>query len=457
MPRYRFQWDHLDDSLLTLLCSGDDIGQLAPADALRAWYGARPRADFIADVWSRLRNGWLPMAHEQRTTIVEELRSCRLGDTTLPVGDVDSDLAYLRSCRNSITLRDVVLDVFIREGERQHVFPKRSGTATEAWNAFESALAGTLRSLPEDAFLIVAAKGDPTGDSNENSSYFVQFAAQGNDGMRAEAVSNAFLAPTMRYGPDRLAELQRLGWNPPTDAGDTPHAEQDPDGGPNHSLDVAPPIDHAALARLAVATLREVMHVSHPGHLEYDAFNDDGEPIDLPELRARRASGSATSEVSAEAIEAIVGHPTGPVELHQMVQATLHRLLPGGTPEQDADGDYPITFDSSVVFVQIPNEVPLVRLLVPLLMEVPYSAPLLQAVSDINRDYPFVSAWWDNGVVQLRADLIAAPYVESHLASLIGAVGQLADEIDDELQQRFGGRVFLGDHTVRRHDNGGYL
>ncbi len=198
------------------------------------------------------------------------------------------------------------------------------------------------------------------------------------------------------------------------------------------------------------------MRVGHPGQLEYDAFDVDGNTFEFPELQTRRASSTA-AEISSEAIELIIGHPAGPAELRQMVEATLDRLMTDGTPAPDDDGDYPIQFDSTVVFVQIPDGSPLVRLLVPVLVDVPYSAPLLQEVSDINRDYPFVSAWWDSGVVHLRADLIATPYVEAHLAALIGMVGQLADEIDDELQQRFGGRVFLGDRVVRRHDNGGYL
>jgi hypothetical protein len=57
----------------------------------------------------------------------------------------------------------------------------RSGSA---WPAFRRGLAEALRVLEAEEFLLLVAR---------ESGYFVQFAAQGAGGMRAEAVCNTFI------------------------------------------------------------------------------------------------------------------------------------------------------------------------------------------------------------------------------------------------------------------------
>jgi len=86
-----------------------------------------------------------------------------------------------------------------------------------------------------------------------------------------------------------------------------------------------------------------------------------------------------------------------------------------------------------------------------------WSTALLEAVNEINRDHTFVRAWWDTDRVVLCTDLMASPYVEQHVIAALLGFGELADEIDDDLQRRFGGRVFLGPAGVHQVETGGYL
>lgn len=113
MPRYRFSWLNLPQSLLAELADamdldrGDDV-----ADELRAIYGARPQESFIEDTWELLREVWMVEDHKSRSEIVATLRERGLGDMSL-----SDDLEYLRSCRNTINLRRIVLPTFISLGE----------------------------------------------------------------------------------------------------------------------------------------------------------------------------------------------------------------------------------------------------------------------------------------------------------------------------------------------------
>ena len=112
MPRFRFNWDNLDSSLTTSLCVHLHLPGVNPTAELRSVYGARPREDFVEDVWPVLMQAWLPAAEEALKRISTSLRERNVGDTS-----VSDDLQYVRSCRNTIGLRRVVLPEFITLGE----------------------------------------------------------------------------------------------------------------------------------------------------------------------------------------------------------------------------------------------------------------------------------------------------------------------------------------------------
>jgi hypothetical protein len=143
-----------------------------------------------------------------------------------------------------------------------------------AWPAFHERLTETLRAMTEDQFLILIEKG---------TNHFVQLAAQGYYGMRAETVCNAYLEGPERLTREDIAMLRALGWNDPTSGpGLTP--QDDPDGSPNYFLEWAPPVDHAEIATLTVRTFLEIHDVAHPGWLAYRSFDSDGGQLILPGL-----------------------------------------------------------------------------------------------------------------------------------------------------------------------------
>lgn len=153
-------------------------------------------------------------------------------------------------------------------------------SAAEAWKQLAHELAIALADLDEDEFLVISDKA---------SGYFVQFAGQGNFGMRVEAVSNQYLDEDKKLSESACEALLQLGWNAPTNLPDELESEgHKSEGSPNFFLDIAPPIPYETLGTLATKTLRKVFNVGHPGELQYSAFSDKNASIRFPHLRITR-------------------------------------------------------------------------------------------------------------------------------------------------------------------------
>ena len=122
--------------------------------------------------------------------------------------------------------------------------------------------------------------------------YFVQFASQGDQGMRVEAVSNTFIKKSTPLSEEACQALRNLGWSPPTyvpsEGGQEPAV-----GSPNFYVDAAAPVPYARLAGLAVRTLRAIYHIRHPEELAYKSFSRDGVSIRFPLLKITRDSASS--------------------------------------------------------------------------------------------------------------------------------------------------------------------
>ena len=153
--------------------------------------------------------------------------------------------------------------------------------AAEEWDRLAADLARCLSDLAEDEHLILSYK---------NANYYVQFCAQGSFGMRAEAVSNAFILPVQAVlTVSDYEHMDELGWHRATNPPPERRGEYEPpDGSPNFFQDLAVPVDWDALAQLSIRTLREVYRVRHPGELVYKAFVIDGTPMRFPALRLKR-------------------------------------------------------------------------------------------------------------------------------------------------------------------------
>lgn len=152
-------------------------------------------------------------------------------------------------------------------------------TRSEAWPHFARKLSAALRMLEEDQFLILSIK---------QSNQYIQFAAQGSFGMRAETTSNSYLPKSRQLTEQQIASLIDVGWHPPSGPPADATPEKRPDGSPNYFIDFLVPKTFKVVASAAVRTFAEILQVPHPDYLEYELFDADGNTFALPELGLKR-------------------------------------------------------------------------------------------------------------------------------------------------------------------------
>ena len=286
------------------------------------------------------------------------------------------------------------------------------------WQPFADRLAAALATLREDQNLILAV---------EHRQRFVQFAGSGASGLRAESVSNAYLAETNQLSADQVAALIAAGWRSPTHAPDASKAEKDPAGSPNLFADFDAPVSFDEVADLAVRTLAQVFEASHPDLLEYDAFDTKGSQISFPGLCRRRAQrpGSAAESESSIAQELL---------------AAIREATGLGDLEFDTDGDICLPRGSQVVFVRRLGATPFVRIWSPLVRGVDETPELLAQLNSLNASAGLARFSVLDGVVFAEADVAAEPIVAKHVDLALRRFCGATDGVDAMLQCEFGGR-----------------
>jgi len=160
---------------------------------------------------------------------------------------------------------------------------RRSPPSTGAWSEFRRNLGEALRALEEDEYLILLAKAEDQ---------YVQFAGQGDHGMRAETVSNTFITQSARLSDEACEKLRNLGWSPPTYV-PSEGAQEPAEGSANFYVDAGVPVPYARLAALAVRTLRAIYHIRHPKELTYNSLSRNGVAIRFPRLKIPRHAASS--------------------------------------------------------------------------------------------------------------------------------------------------------------------
>jgi len=469
VPRYRFRWEQLP-SVLTRRLARELQLDGEPAAALRTSYGARPDEDFVRDAWPVLRAEWLAKDGPARRSVVAQLRERRLGDPDLPVNNRQGQLRYLASCRNSSTLRQVVLEGFrafgsgpdMQAGEHSTIsiedatdLPDDSTSAERggrvirneppeydldkrlaiAWIQLGGRLTSALTGLTPYETLVIELPSAFDGTELTGSTPYLQFMAYGEDLVRGELSGNHVLDVRHRLSDVQGQALLELGWAAP--APDPSNLE---DGeSPNFSIDAAPG-ELAELAGTAVATIRDVFGIPHPSFL-IAAGGEGGMGGAAASLGLPRP---APEEPSTDDDEPIAIEPRDRDHLIELVDAALVPVV-GGVPAHDDDGDIPIRSGSAIVFVRVAVDGPFIELFSPVLVEVEGTPLALERISQLNRWVRFVSFGWDSGTVHASMHLYCHPFVPEHLRHAVGVLTSVADRLDDELRLGLGGRRFFGD------------
>ena len=293
-----------------------------------------------------------------------------------------------------------------------------------AWSRFQARLADHLAEMGDDDTLVIDT--EVAADDLPGAAPYVQFAGFGDGTMvRGEVSSNTYLAEPFELDEARVDRLAELGWRLPTVGPGEPEGQ----GSANFFVDL--PLNEAdRLAVMAVKALREVFGVAHPAFL--DAGGLGAEPDEL-------AFTTADGDDLVPADEPLAVMPESAEHLGDLVDAALTPLF-GSTPEKDSDGDIPVPWGSSLVFVRVDEEVPIVQLFSIVVEEVEDLGRAAFEVGVLNRDDRFIKFLLVEDRVIARVHLPAWPFVPEHLRSMLTGMSAKIDEIDEDLVVRIGGR-----------------
>lgn len=283
-----------------------------------------------------------------------------------------------------------------------------------AWSGFRRRLADLIDGLgADDVLMVEASSAVADADDERGCAPFVQVVATGET-LHAELSSNAFLAPAVQLSDAMTAELVRVGWG-------APDAENEPS--PNFSIDV----EHSEsdrLAAMAVCGFRDVWGVPHPTFLE---AGENNEALGITRDPPADTAGARTVHADR-------------AQIQRQVDATLTEYL-GEPPHKDGDGDIPVRSGSALVFIRVLPDHPLIELKAPLVVDISGRTRAAEVIADLNATWRQAKFVLVRDVVVLLLELPTTPFVPQHLVEALRLISRLADDLDDELAGRLGGRI----------------
>ena len=115
------------------------------------------------------------------------------------------------------------------------------------------------------------------------------------------------------------------------------------------------------------------------------------------------------------------------------------------------DNGFQVPFDSTAVNINVlaQDTRTLVQMFVPLLRQLPPSPELFEYVATEGQNYHFGHCRYireiDNGLLLFEHTLLGDYLDADELHSAVGALASTGNDLDDELQKRFGGKRFVDD------------
>ncbi|HEU4513458.1 MAG TPA: hypothetical protein VFR87_10180 [Nocardioidaceae bacterium] len=302
------------------------------------------------------------------------------------------------------------------------------GATARAWSGFQVRLADHLAEMGDDDVLVVDVQVAEV--DVEGATPYVRLAGFGEGTMlRGEVSSNSCLAAEHRLDAEGEASLVSLGFHEPNAAAGEPEGR----ASANFFADV-PLVEADRLAVMTVQALRDVFGVAHPAFLAAEGLEDDP---DVP---------APPSEPAIELDEPASVMPESAEHLRELVDRALTPLF-GAPPEHDDDGDIPVPWGSSLVYVRVVEEAPVVELFSCVADGVTDLRRAAFEVNVLNRDARFVKFTLVADRVMASIHLPAWPFVPEHLRSMLTGMSAKIDDIDEDLVARVGGTCAIEEAT----------
>lgn len=292
---------------------------------------------------------------------------------------------------------------------------------SKAWGPFEVRLADTLAALQDGHYLIL---------DHPATGHYVQFAAQGPDGLRAEARANVYIPPARQLGPAEETRLIELGWKPPTHGPEDD--EREPDGSVNWYQDWEPPVPWTTVAEGACLTLRDVYGVRHPSSLRYEAFARGGVPLLLPGLGRRHSIRPPRPE-------------TVQVEYRSELEGAIKELLPQLVEEYLVgrldNGDLLTHSPAGDMAIAIREEPFRILFYTTVLADVDGGPQVLEALNERNQTLLLGRVYWLENRVLFDHVIPAQPFVPAQFLRVHREMHEQSLDLAAELQPLVGGTL----------------
>jgi hypothetical protein len=266
----------------------------------------------------------------------------------------------------------------------------------------------------------------------------VQFGARGAAGLRIEAAPNASLPESAQLGRRELRLLRRLGWRRPTAKADPPPGQGIvPDESSGFFREYPHPAPFAAVAALAVETLREVYGVAHTGQLVCRAFQSTGRAILLPTLRLNRSP----RDPNRSDLEVLARRPKNQDELKSALLEAVTEATGLTDLEYGEHDGFSLSYDGTPVFLRVDPDEPVVYLMAPVLRGLEPTPELLAALNEANNDQHFLTfSLLDCGVLG-STSVDCDPFVPEAVLRAMARLGKAAIVVSRDLHHQFGGET----------------
>lgn len=290
---------------------------------------------------------------------------------------------------------------------------KGAARISKDWKVFAGNLAGVLSEMAEGRYLDIRVK---------QSNRFLLFVTQGSSGIRAEISSNIHLSGSDRLTERQINRLVKAGWKTPTGS----HFEATPDGtSANFHIDFPAPVKPSRMARLAVQALSEILRVSHPGALEYKAWEFRGGIFRLPALNIEDVSEeeNQSSEKAAASLRLIVRDATGISDL-----------------EYDDDQDIALHYQNITFFVGIVGNPPRIRFCSPLFRDVRKTQKLYATLNELNSSLGFMHFFIRDKIIFAISEIPAASMDYETVTKVMETFSVVANKVYQMLENQLGSK-----------------
>jgi len=304
----------------------------------------------------------------------------------------------------------------------------------QAWAEFQSRLSEVISLIDDTADLTIGIESGGNGPPP-----FVRLSSPRSGVVRCEAASNAMLGGDFQLSAELLSEMERLGWQPPTDGGEPPSATQSAEPTANFWIEL-PQVESDRMSELAVAALRDIYGVQHPVFLAPDQLAEALQPVP-----AAVESDSSIKVVEVDETDLRSTMPRNQQHLNDLVDAELAEIY-GHLPIRDAEGDVAIRVGSTMLFLRTSSDGQEVVLFAPVVHAIAGRSRAAEVLNDLNVEARWVKFQLIKDRVFVTISVLSRPFVPAHLRQAVRILSDVADGIDNELAAKLNGRTTFSDH-----------